>query len=379
MDIIGHAFFLENAVEVGNRFIGNLGMLVRSGFVLPTDSQPTVFWITNPNNTFIRNVASGSDNTCFWYLGNFIPLNEEALSPVKPYQAPWGIFRDNVAHTCRVGLRFDEGIDSVTGELIDGKIDPLNQSGRTPIAIQGILVHHCYNMGLWIRTSINGDFICQNCIVSDSKLAHRLAFHQQLKDSLVVGISENYKCSMKYNWPPNGTATSVAGCSLNSSLDLITGFAIYDGPSELDRVHFAGFYGRLSPLKSYAFMNFGASLKSTAHIAKRISFDRNMNPSAIADLIGVPVCSVWSSQLIDEDGSITGVRNSYIIPEIVTPQEATNVASRGFIPAELRSMPIQWDKGFNLPPIGSRANCTKFLLYVLLLMPHVSITLGLMD
>jgi hypothetical protein len=70
-EIIGHAFFIENAMETGNRFIGNLGMTVRVGYLLPTDSQPSIFWITNANN-FIGNIASGSENTCYWYLGKIL-------------------------------------------------------------------------------------------------------------------------------------------------------------------------------------------------------------------------------------------------------------------------------------------------------------------
>jgi hypothetical protein len=64
--IIVLVFFLENAIEVGNKFYRNLGMQIRKGELLKTDSQPTIFWITNANNSFEGNIASGSANTCFW-------------------------------------------------------------------------------------------------------------------------------------------------------------------------------------------------------------------------------------------------------------------------------------------------------------------------
>jgi hypothetical protein len=125
------------------------------------------------------------------------------------------------------------------------------------------------------------------------------------------------------------------------------GYAIYDGPTELYRVHFAGFYGRNANPASYAFMNMGAALKSAAHIARQISFDPRVPIAARADFIEYPTSSIWSSQLIDEDGAISGIPNTFIIPEIHN--------SRPFLFTE----PYRWDKGFNLPPAGDSANCTK--------------------
>jgi hypothetical protein len=199
-DIAGNAFFfLENAIEVGNRFIGNLGMMVRSSFLLPSDAQPSTFWITNANNTFIGNVASGSDNTGFWYFACTTPLNGDAGLRIQPEIAPWGVFDDNIAHTCRIGLRFDEGIDPVFGRFLPGAIDPRAggtlSGARVPIIVRWALIHHAYDMGYWIRTTVFGDFICEGCIASDNRLSYRLAFHHQLRDALVVGASNNYICS----------------------------------------------------------------------------------------------------------------------------------------------------------------------------------------
>jgi hypothetical protein len=233
-----------------------------------------------------------------------------------PAHAPWGIFEANVAHTCRIGLHFDMRVDPITGEFANGQIDPRNGSKL------------------------------------NSRLGYRLAFHHQVRDSLIVGISNNYKCSITKALISNGI--NYAQCTAGKNIDTVMGYAIYDGPTELDRVHFAGFYGRNHPLRSYAFMNFGAALKSTSHIARRISFDQSVSVSAKVEYFTpMPSCSMWSSQLIDEDGSITGIPNSYIIPEILNSYSAI------YYPAQLRSGPFQWDKGFNLPPIGDKAKCTK--------------------
>lgn len=61
----GHAFYLEDACEQSNLIIHNLGinpMPVAAVNedplqLVPSDSEAAVFWITNPNNTFINNSA----------------------------------------------------------------------------------------------------------------------------------------------------------------------------------------------------------------------------------------------------------------------------------------------------------------------------------
>lgn len=61
----GHCYFLEDGNEQSNTFDHNLGVnsrgvgnLIEDPLqIIPTDSSPSVFWITNPNNTFINNTA----------------------------------------------------------------------------------------------------------------------------------------------------------------------------------------------------------------------------------------------------------------------------------------------------------------------------------
>ena len=56
-DVIGHQYFLEDSPEMGNEFIGNLGIRpipVPNGDprqIILSDHDVSVFWITNPNNT----------------------------------------------------------------------------------------------------------------------------------------------------------------------------------------------------------------------------------------------------------------------------------------------------------------------------------------
>src|SRR5215471_10432191 len=94
---IGHCFFLEDGVEHGNQFVHNLGILTKchpdnpcvatdlgpfkseggknfnadgqnaKDILIPSDNTASTFWITNPDNSYLDNVAAGSDATGFWF------------------------------------------------------------------------------------------------------------------------------------------------------------------------------------------------------------------------------------------------------------------------------------------------------------------------
>jgi hypothetical protein len=73
------------------------------------------FWITNPDNTYIDNVAAGSDENGFWlslpehpngaFEGTEISLN------TWPRRTPLREFRGNVAHSNFDGFMFDRNIN----------------------------------------------------------------------------------------------------------------------------------------------------------------------------------------------------------------------------------------------------------------------------
>lgn len=60
-------YYQEDGIETGNRYLNNLGVLCRGSLsLLNTDQLPAVFWITNPNNTFVGNAAAASRAYGFW-------------------------------------------------------------------------------------------------------------------------------------------------------------------------------------------------------------------------------------------------------------------------------------------------------------------------
>lgn len=103
---------LEDGHERYNVFTGNLGASTeRPQRLIPdmgtngqeTDRDAATFWITNPTNSFIGNVAAGSQVNGFWF-----ELNNQVRGPIadrfaryNPKRQPLIAFRDNVAHSNR--------------------------------------------------------------------------------------------------------------------------------------------------------------------------------------------------------------------------------------------------------------------------------------
>ncbi|HWL62914.1 MAG TPA: G8 domain-containing protein, partial [Steroidobacteraceae bacterium] len=147
---VGHCFFLEDGIEHGNEFVRNLAIQIKchpskacvptnlapngeldpayenrqairqasmSGkdTLLPSDNTVAAYWITNPDNTFIDNVAAGSDANGFWLSlpehpnGQF--LDTEIAKNIWPRRTPLREFKSNVAHSTYDGFMFDRNIN----------------------------------------------------------------------------------------------------------------------------------------------------------------------------------------------------------------------------------------------------------------------------
>src|SRR3954463_7024491 len=147
---VGHCFFLEDGAEHGNQFVHNLAIQIKchtskacsptnlapngensftnenraayraasqSGkdTLLPSDNTVTAYWITNPDNTFIDNVAAGSDANGFWLSmpehpqGQF--LGTDIARNIWPRRTRFRGFRNNTAHSNFDGFMFDRNIN----------------------------------------------------------------------------------------------------------------------------------------------------------------------------------------------------------------------------------------------------------------------------
>ncbi|MEJ1278081.1 cell migration inducing protein hyaluronan binding [Cricetulus griseus] len=123
---LGHCFFTEDGPEERNTFDHCLGLLVKSGTLLPSDrdsrmckvitedSYPgyipkprqdcnavSTFWMANPNNNLINCAAAGSEETGFWFIFHHVPTGPSVgmYSPGYSEHIPLGKFHNNRAHS----------------------------------------------------------------------------------------------------------------------------------------------------------------------------------------------------------------------------------------------------------------------------------------
>ena len=145
-NIVGHCFFLEDGIEHGNVFAHNLAIQIkchptkpceptnlaaagestqqRQGIgqrgqqskdvLLPSDNTVAAYWITNPDNTYVDNVAAGSDENGFWMSlpqhPNGAFQDSDASKATWPLRTPLREFKGNVAHSNYDGFMFDRNI-----------------------------------------------------------------------------------------------------------------------------------------------------------------------------------------------------------------------------------------------------------------------------
>ena len=96
----GHCFMLEDGIERGNKWIRNLGAATSSpAKVVPggSDKEPSIFWISNPVNTYLGNIAAGSEGSGIWMELGVRGLHQY---PGDPKRETLLHFKDNAAHSC---------------------------------------------------------------------------------------------------------------------------------------------------------------------------------------------------------------------------------------------------------------------------------------
>jgi len=193
---VGHCFFLEDGIEHGNAFIHNLAIQTKchptlpcvptnlaangergpeykdraaytkasfhSGHtLLPSDNTVASYWITNPDNTFIDNVAAGSDENGFWLSLPMHPqgaFKDAAISKtIWPRRTPLREFRGNVAHSNFDGFMFDRNIyEDNTFGLATIPFLPLKNPAdlESPVVethFENLTSYKNRNGGLWSR------------------------------------------------------------------------------------------------------------------------------------------------------------------------------------------------------------------------------------
>lgn len=311
-DHIGHGIFLENGSEINNLIKGNVVLLTKrpaAGEQLtPSDNQfnqiqnrtPSSYWITNPNNTFINNVAAGTEGTGFWYAlaQNF--MFESLTDPrfavqTKPYKEVFGGFDGNKAHSSGTGFDIFDQLDANHSILANG--------GWDENSLKFFTNNTWYANDLGIYTGIG------NGRASSSKVI--------FKDNIFV---ENKTATMLASYSIVDESVFIA----NSGENLITGerylYRMYDGAGTVRNSHLVGW----DASNANFLINTGAAVKHCNHLFENVTTDngqtiRANNPDYSKPQTGYINANdpghprMWSEVILDKTGSLTTMPNATII------------------------------------------------------------------
>ena len=310
-DHIGHGVFLEDGTERFNTISNNVTLLSKrpqpGEEVTPSDNQfnevqnrtPSSYWITNPNNTFLNNVAAGTEGTGFWFALPTAPMGDSATDlrflGQEPHKEDLGLFNGNVAHSTMNGFDIFDQLDSNHAIVKNGGW--LNLS---PHIMQDCL-WYANRMAIYSGLGNIGytdNLIFRNNMFLDNLVGSMFASYNVIDESLFVSNSgENVF---------NGTRYA---------------YNLYDGAGTVQNTHFVGWNASNANL----LINTGAAIKHPNHKFSGITTDHSgfMNmglydfdvsqtsSNSGANSVGHP--RFWSSILRDVDGSIGGLANTSIV------------------------------------------------------------------
>ncbi|MDG2176013.1 MAG: G8 domain-containing protein [Gammaproteobacteria bacterium] len=360
---VGHCFFMEDGIETGNEFISNLaiqtkchptmecvpsnlaangeidvensGALRQTSFsgehiLLPSDNTVSSFWITNPDNSYIDNVAAGSDETGFWFSLPLHPngafLGSEDSLNTWPRRTPLRAFRGNVSHSNFDGFMIDRHInEDNTFGLASIPLLPLAnpadlESEALETHFENLTSYKNRNGGLWGRGDL---YIYSNLKLADNAIGMTQAagdigtsrFSSRLVDSLVVGETDNI-----------GNPTTPEEVAYGRSLPKppipdfpIRGYEYYDYRDDVVNTTFVNFQDndrrKTGALSFLLFTSAGLSTGSTISGAQFVNakpvYFPNFDLRFDNDNRGGDAYRTLSFR--DLDGSVTGIPDSQVM------------------------------------------------------------------
>jgi cell migration-inducing and hyaluronan-binding protein len=351
---VGHCFFLEDGIETGNRYVRNLGVMTKchptlacvptnlgipgergengqtsKDVLIPSDNTASTFWITNPSNDYIDNVAAGSDATGFWFSLPEHPTGAfegtEISKASWPRRVPQGEFRGNVAHSNFDGLMYDrnagpDGTFGVTGSSHIARENPADANSRSiESVIEDFTAYKNRNGGIWGRGEMK---VYRNLKLADNAIGYTHAsgsigrdpFTSRVIDSLFVGETDNIG-------NPRTPAEIAYGRSLPKAVaDFpIRGYEFYDYLHSVENSTFINYEdnatreaGAISYLLYTSFgMNVENSVKGAKFVnAKPVHFPAKEQRWANDFARGAAYAT---AALHDLDGSVSGTPDSYIV------------------------------------------------------------------
>uniref|UniRef100_A0A8C3BJV4 G8 domain-containing protein n=1 Tax=Cairina moschata TaxID=8855 RepID=A0A8C3BJV4_CAIMO len=365
-DTLGHCFFLEDGTEQRNTFYHNLGLLTRSGTILPSDRNEAMclairshvygnyipvpstdcmavstFWIANPNNNLIGNAAAGAQDVGIWYIFHRVPTGQsEGRYPEgQAEHTPLGVFYNNRVHSnFKAGLFIGKGVKTTRASAEDPReyltvdnarfrphqdADP--EKPRVPAIIDGLIAFKNNDHGAWAR---GGDIIFRNSGFSDNGIGLTLASDGTFPtdDGSSLEVTRSIFVGESSNFGSQGGQNSYWGKGANGEYRTlprnktfpIRGFQIYDGPVRMAKCTFKKFTPTVDRYSSAI----GFFMKN----AWQISPQNNVSQILMEKSVGLKVFFGRSGQWFgnndndgdkmsifhDLDGSVTGYLDTFI-------------------------------------------------------------------
>jgi len=358
---VGHCFFLEDAVETGNQFVHNLGILTKchpdgkpcvptnlgpagsaatsrpgvSGqsakdVLIPSDNTASMFWITNPDNSYRDNVAAGSEEIGFWFAlpehptGAF--LDNPASKNIWPRRTAVREFKDNTAHSNFDGFMFDRGPKPDGTFSVGGSNYHLafanpadDKSPEKGSVFENFTSYKNRHGGVWGRGELH---LFKNLHVADNAVGFthaaaavgRAPYTSRIENGIFVGESDN-------KGTPETPQEIAYGRSMPNDIPdfPIRGYEYYDMRHDVVNTTFVNFQPNATrdaeAISYLMYTSFGMSSENSIEGAKFV----NSKPVGFP-----PVVRRWSSDfgrgnawrgaaIHDKDGSVGGVPDSYIV------------------------------------------------------------------
>ncbi|XP_021362406.1 transmembrane protein 2-like [Mizuhopecten yessoensis] len=210
-DCLGHGYFLEDGGEVGNRFYHNFATLQRKAglpnkaHLIPTDKNPSGFFVTNPDNEFEGNVAVASEGYGFHFAFPNFPMGPSAsktdLEEGQTFQTNLKLFTKNTAHSnAKMGIRIGDYLND-DGEVKWGEDYAPRVSATDDTSDLALLELSCvtaYNneeANVYIRAA---RLSLKNFSVAKSKKGIEVlrsirneVYQQAIEDSVILGDRES--------------------------------------------------------------------------------------------------------------------------------------------------------------------------------------------
>jgi cell migration-inducing and hyaluronan-binding protein len=349
---VGHCFFLEDGIETGNYYVRNLGIQTKchptlpcepsnltdaargsrgqqsEHVLLPSDNTVSTFWITNPSNHYIGNVAAGSDQIGFWMAYPEHPNGEfegtEVSAQTWPRRMKLGTFTGNVAHSNFDSLMFDRGPNadntfSVAGSGHTAYADPTNPRSATIVThVDDYTAYKNRNGAIWGRGQHH---LYTNLKLADNAIGFTHAaggsdapYSSRVEDSLFVGESDNI-----------GNPSTPEEIAYGRTLPHVTadfpirGYEFYDYRHDVVNTTFVNYesnaFRGAGAISYLLFTSFGMSTENMVQGAKFINAQPVHFPQVqrrwSSDFAGK--AAYKSAAFKDVDGSVSGTPGAYIV------------------------------------------------------------------